>query len=488
MLTDTVLDNPPNCNGISFTDGAVSPQNTKCNIDCNKLAATDNRSNSADFVPPLGKYGQGSTAPTDRANENYKLIAKKRFKMHRKAAKLMPGEKALTECCLRPAPFQNWITGNYAQETQSAFFGGLTHCDSPNCPLCAPRRAEQQRKELTVLLAEAQRRGLFAYHLTFTFSHSWGEELEDEHYALNKTLERMFAGGWFTRLQAEIGYVGRVRAYENTFGSNGWHFHAHIILLMELPPIPERLEADLFTRYSGLLAKEGYFADSEHGVRVEVGYSELADYVAKYGHDPILMKSGLEHEIAEFRSKKGKGSLTPFELLAASCGESEPLDKLREVTNGRYTEAQLIGLASELFIEHFQTMKGKPRLVWSKGLREALAMDEAMDWYNAQHPEPESKSLILLHPQAGWKQVTGTGAGDDLRPDLLAVLRTGDVDQVSAWCVAHHIEVAGYGHDSGGEYVSDKPEAKPTAATGAPVGYDFASTAPGVRGIDLRSD
>lgn len=397
----------------------------------------------AQNAPLLGNIGKLSTGLDFEGEQTYKRIAKRQFALHKVACQLLPDEKALQGCCLHAAPY-TWVQGNYVPVTGSAFFGGLKHCKSPDCNLCSPRKAEAARIKMTLALAEAQKKNLSVYHVTFTFSHSHSDALAAEYDALVQALEDVFTGGWWTRKKLELGYVGRVRALEDTFGRNGWHLHAHIAFFLEKPQDVEILQAALFARYAQMLEKQGFFADAEHGVKVTEGYSELADYVAKYGHDPILsdLDAGLEAELTEFRLKHGrKDSLTPFELLAAAYGESLPLEKLNRVTGERYTEGQLIGLAGELFVEHFETMKRKPRLYWSKGLEAALDVAAALDWYQLEHSEPEVKTLVELEPQGGWKQVR---TGTDLRADLLVILRRGDIDQLRTWLLAHEVEALLY--------------------------------------------
>jgi len=437
MLINTVLESSSTCNPVSLNSVSVP---LSCNIDCNKWSP--DTAGSADFVPILGNIGKLSTPSDFEGKETYKRIQKRLYALQRKARQLLPEQKALQSCDLHALPY-SWVQGHYVPETQSAYFGGLKHCKSPDCPRCSPGKAEAQKRKLTAAMAEAQKRGYSVYHLVFTLSHSWRDSLADEYEALIGALEGTFEGKWWTKQKKAMGYVGRVRALEDTFGRNGWHLHSHIALFTESPQDVEALQAALFARYADMLAKQGYFADSEHGLKVTEGYSELVDYVTKYGRDPALeLDTGIESELTEFRLKEGRNdSLTPFELLAAACGESKPLDKLREVTQGRYSDAQLVTHAAELFVEHFETMKRKPRLYWSKGLEAALDVEAALDWMELENPKPKSVMLYELEPQGGWKDVRDNGG---LRAELKAETRTGDVDQVRRWLAKHGVEALLY--------------------------------------------
>lgn len=358
-------------------------------------------------------------------------------------------------CCCHAAPFSNWIDGNVNLTRQDAFFGGLKHCDSPNHVLCAPRRAEEDRQLLTVALAQVERLGYQVYHAVFTLAHHWRMTLESQRAAMNDTLAAVFSGRWFEAFKAKFGYIGRIRATESPFGENGWHVHTHVPVILDpaageyadqdAEKVADLLKAYIWPRYQAELEKNGFTADQEHGLTLQVGHSTLAAYVAKYGRDPALGDmNGLENEVTGFFSKTDRyGSLTPFELLAASLGDDAGLlARLSEVSQRHYSEAQLIQLASELFIEYFKTFKGKPRLVWSKGLWEALGMDEAWDWFQLAQKPDEVKTLVQLEPQEGWKKLRGGDGGEDLRPELLAELVTGDLARVKSFCERHSIEAA----------------------------------------------
>lgn len=400
----------------------------------------------------LGNIAQSSSRSTFEGEETYRRIAKRRFALHRLESRLLPDEKGLQSCCLHAAPHA-YIQGNVVPDTQSAFFGGLKHCDSPNCILCASRRADEARRELVVMLAECQRRGYFVYHLTFTMSHGFNDSLAWEHETLQGALADTFSDRWFMNFKKYTGYVGRVRGFENPFGENGWHLHAHIILILEYEALPSDLELVVFERYKRMLRGRGATASAEHGLKVEVGYSSLADYVCKFGHDPVLQEAGLENEMTDFRLKKGKrGSLTPFELLAAASGENEPLQKLVNVCGGRYSEAQCVGLAAELFVENFEAMKGKPRLVWATDLRDKLDMVAALDWYESIQPQPELQTWFELEPETGWKSVRGNGKEfPDLRGELLTELKSADYDRVVKWLRMHDIRAILYPDRDGGK-------------------------------------
>ena len=95
--------------------------------------------------------------------------------------------------------------------------------------------------------------------------------------------------------------------------------------------------------------------------------------------DQYVAKWGLEHELTKGHVKKGRAeSLTPFDLLR------------------QYPESpELFG---DLFREFADAFKGKRQLVWTKGLKELLAVDEKTDEEIIFEPEKES---ILINELAG---------------------------------------------------------------------------------------
>lgn len=142
----------------------------------------------------------------------------------------------------------------------------------------------------------------------------------------------------------------------------------------------------LADRWLSSLEKFGFDASYEHGLDVKTADSEIAEYITKYGREPKEKTWGVEHEIASSHSKRGRGDgLTPFQLL--ECYEF-----------GDFR-------AKHLFKEYAAALDGKRQLVWTKGLRELLALpEEVEDEQLALIEEPETETFIEISID-GWKVV-----------------------------------------------------------------------------------
>src|SRR5690606_29172506 len=95
------------------------------------------------------------TAAESALNMSIRALKRRRQQLGRTAAKLLPHEKRIAECNVRIAPMMNPGI-EFHEERHAARFAGLVQCDSYSCPHCAPRRAEQDRHELVIALAQAQ--------------------------------------------------------------------------------------------------------------------------------------------------------------------------------------------------------------------------------------------------------------------------------------------------------------------------------------------
>ena len=102
------------------------------------------------------------------------------------------------------------------------------------------------------------------------------------------------------RLIETYGIVGRIRAFEVTYGENGFHPHFHILLFTErflnhLPCLKR------FIAFGSIVVSlKGLGEPSlKHGVRVDVADEAIGDYVAKWGLDSEMTKGHVK------RSKTG---------------------------------------------------------------------------------------------------------------------------------------------------------------------------------------
>jgi len=252
-------------------------------------------------------------------------------------------------------------------------FGGLMRCGSVwVCPSCASIITEFRRDQLVKAHAEALKQGLSVSMLTLTVAHYHGDRLVDVLEGISKALRLMKNRKHFKVFAKECGLVGDVRTLEATYGKNGWHPHFHILLFTR-----QNMSFENLNDYKRLLLTQWQRAcmtlkmpcPNEHGLDLVDG-TWAAAYVSKWG---------VEEEMTKGNLKKGKkeGHLSPFGLLEVAAGGDEK--------------------AAECFQEYAKAFKGKRQLVWSKGLKEMLGVnDDLTDQEIIENEEKKAEVFMVI--------------------------------------------------------------------------------------------
>jgi plasmid rolling circle replication initiator protein Rep len=367
--------------------------------------------------------------------------ARRRFKLLRTAAKLLSNER-IAQCQSAIAPEQSVVEVRVDSNQIGAKFHNLVRCESNSCPHCAAARSEQDRHELSLALAQAIEHNIFPMLLTFTLSHHAGDRLESLRAALRTAFDKTFSGRWFQTFKAEWRVVGKITSTEVTHGKNGWHPHLHVLLFTELEYAgkwPEAMELQISERWITKLKTLGFTANLAHGVDVRTAESDIADYIAKWGREPLEAGWGADTEIAKANVKHAtSGGLTPFQLLGAAAGIQADLDAAclllgadREIVKKR---------CAGLYIEYFAAMKGRARLHWGDMWR-LLDMDAAVADFEHENPAKDADTWTICFFERGeiWNYLRGVKTGVDLRAELLEVCATKDAWQVRSWLRSHRI-------------------------------------------------
>jgi hypothetical protein len=349
-----------------------------------------------------------------------------RYALQSVARRLLP--KSRTAKCLRlrqahRAEVEVWRS----QAHGTAFYGGLQTCASVwCCPPCAAKISERRRAELQAAIAVWQAQGGVVWLLTLTHPHTAGDALAGLLDGEQKALHRFFACKAGMKLKDALGVAGHVRAWEVTHGrlrtkNNGWHPHFHVLLcLRSLPPLPmSDYQAQAFKVWERACALAGLSAPSEaHGASLDGG-DDAAAYVAKMGLEaprengaetaPTPESSGaqvprwgLDCEMTKGHTKRAKDGETPFDLLRAVLATKDPE-------------------AARLFSEFADAFRGKRQLVWSRGLRELLALGAAPSDAEVECAlEADAEILGRLNDDQ-WRAVLAA----DLRGELQELARHG---------------------------------------------------------------
>lgn len=298
----------------------------------------------------------------------------------------------------------------------SVRFSGLQTCGSVwHCKVCATRVSEVRKLEIREAVDTWLQAGHQVLMVTYTFPHG----REDD---LRVMLRRLFDVAWnrlinhraYKRLREALGYVGRIRAVEVTWGeANGWHPHVHEIWFVDEPMSRDDVRAmknALFDVWRATAIGAGFKAPNrKRGVDVQ-GAESAADYIAKFGTEPRweVGKELAKSHVKKSRDRKGK---TPFDLLRdyAETGSS---------------------YAADLWREYAVAFAGQVQLYWSQGLKDRFAIKEMSDEQIAAHQEDEAIVLASI-TWADWKLILRSRD----RGLVLELARAGGSAAVDLWLV-----------------------------------------------------
>lgn len=264
--------------------------------------------------------------------------------------------------------------------------GHLTVCGSHLCPVCAPRVANTRREEVAGVIDWANATGLFPVLLTLTTAHTKADPLAALVSGQKAALRRWRQHRTFKAVRPDI--VGTVSAFETTHGANGWHPHAHLLLLVRAPTMGRalRIVARLRAAWRAACMAEGLHT-GRAGFKAQAAH-RAAGYMAKWD---------------------AADELTAAPAKAAKRGGRAPAQLLRDAYQG---DAE----AAALWAEYAAAMKGRSVLRFSPGLKALAGLLDPTDEEAATPPEEEAARLIDLIASGVWEEAKGLGLD---RNDLL---------------------------------------------------------------------
>jgi hypothetical protein len=249
------------------------------------------------------------------------------------------------------------------RKTHKAFYGGLMVCGSVwVCPVCAAKISERRRAELKKAFRQHLETGGHCTMVTLTFSHSKSDKLDDLLFALSKSMSKFITGKRYHNFRRDIDLVGSIRAFEITYGQNGWHPHIHLLLMHnnEIAPYERYDYQDwLYSMWSGACAKYGLDTSKAHGLKLDDA-QEASTYIGKWG-DLMDKPWGTDSEMTKANIKKGRiGSMTPFDMLRAVVEDGDLEYEYK-------------------FREYASAVKGRSQLFWSRGLKARFDLEDKTD-------------------------------------------------------------------------------------------------------------
>ena len=315
---------------------------------------------------PLGKLTKFQATP-----ENKGFQRTNKFILQDQSAKLLPKERVCN--CLKKRIDKNknrFVLFN--ENREKALWGNLQRCGSIwSCPVCATQITEKRRVEMGQLIKFwGDQPDADIKLMTLTFSHGQSEPLKVLLSKLKHAIAMFFGSRKFKELSEICKIKYKVRSLEVTYGSNGWHPHFHILLMTnDVNDLAFSYRDELAKLWMHCCVSKGLKSPSmKHGLDIRDG-SYAKEYVAKWG---------LDYEMTKGNVKKGrKESISPFDLLQLSIEDKEIHGKT----------------PSKLWQEFAISMKGQRQLVWSRGLKNLIGIDEKDDQELVD--ETDKESIIL---------------------------------------------------------------------------------------------
>ena len=328
---------------------------------------------SAESARPLGIFTKSHVI---LATQGFQRLHE--FLLQDQSAKLLPKER-VTNCLKKRIDKQKQREVKYSESRKKAHWSNVQRCGSVwTCPVCAKQITEKRREEIKTAIESwknAHSGGVLL--LTLTFSHSSKESLRSLLERQKKALKIFHETTKLQETFKKLGVQHKIKSLEMTFGKNGWHPHNHILLLTknEVEDYQSYI-SDLSVLWIKACVKAGLNAPSmQHGLDIRDG-NYASQYVAKWG---------LDFELAKGHTKKGRnGGYTPFDLLQYSI--------LDAIINER--------TAASLWQEFGIATKGARQLVWGRGLKKLLGIEEKTDEQLAEETEKEAITMRTVDDYA----------------------------------------------------------------------------------------
>jgi len=327
---------------------------------------------------------------------NPQKTVEKRFFRQDKIARLLPHSR--TAKCLRmPKPLSEFIPVIYSTKLKSAWYKNLTVCSAIwNCPVCAAKITNERRRELSGLVENSE---LKTSMITFTLQHTKRDSLQRLLSTLQKSITEFKKNRHYKARLDEMHVIGNVQGLEVTY-TNGWHPHAHLVLIHNSDFEAQEFEAWSKARWNRIVAKNSGYASKIHGLKYSVGKQKVNDYVAKWG---------IDNELAGAKNSEG---MTPFQLVDLQTAEGD-----------------------SLFLEYSKAMKGKRQLRYSRGLKSMLRGMRT----NSEIAEDvtEFEKVLALLTRSEWKYILTKNA----RAELLRIAKTGSIPEINNYLEYLFLEV-----------------------------------------------
>ena len=367
------------------------------------------------------KQSGGGTGASVLSQEEVGRQARlRRWELQNHAARLLPTDR-VAACLRRQAYLAEQIEIRYRPDVQAAHYRGLQTCGSVwHCPICAAKISERRREELAGLVEKHIAAGGSVWMTTYTIRHKRYDNLADLLQRFLEARRRVRQGRRGIAWRRDYQVIGTVSVLEVTWSKeNGWHPHVHELVFSAAADFdPDAFDQAVRPLWREAARSQGLKMNG-HGFQVDRTYGAVADYIAKYGHEPAKEPWGVEAEMSKGHLKRGRAErhYTPFALLDAIADGHDRL--------------------APRWQEYANVFKGRKQLNYSPGLKAFYAEAETDDAeLAAQGETSEALTLVQLLPWQ-WGMVVEA----NVRGGLLELARLGNVGEIVAGLAEIGVEV-----------------------------------------------
>lgn len=292
--------------------------------------------------------------------------------------------------CMRLRSIGDEITIHKHQETNKAFYKGLTTCARVwNCPICATKISERRKIELRYLIDSVLKEGHKIYFLTLTNRHGYNHNLKAILEAQKKVLLKMTSGKNSVKNNLSsngIDQLGYVRVLENTHGKHGWHPHFHILLIIDT----SKNEHETIDLLQKVYDKKWIESWRNLQKRIKDNSFEIDKLIplskdSKGNNIAVTVTSGTRTEIDKYMTKTNlkwniEAELTKSHQKVSKSEEGVTAwDLLRIMSGQKEKKGYSYPKARSLFLEYIKMMKGSRQMYWSNGLKSKFGIIDQTD-------------------------------------------------------------------------------------------------------------
>lgn len=376
-------------------------------------------------VPELGNTTESASPPytVSRIIWRYRMQAESRRLLNNWRYHSGIGKPHRISCCMRYLAYGvDRVTVQKHERKTKARFKGLMKCDSVwVCPVCSSVITERRKEELHQAVNNAKLKGLDIFMVTYTLRHNHGDDLILTLNTLLNAYRYSRSGATGLRIRKKYSIVGSIKALEVTHGKNGWHPHLHELMFVSGDIVTQHtridLENTLRDRWMHMVEKFGGTVERDIGLDVQKGDAFVAEYVAKFGHEPKEEKWSLQAEMAKTSVKvaRSKDGRTPFALLEDSAAGDKA--------------------AGKLFVDYAAAFKGRAQLMWSPGLSALLGVDVMTEQDANEEAEPDMWFTLSLLERDDWDVIKRA----EKRGELLEIAAKGDILALKDFVLTLHM-------------------------------------------------